>query len=246
MNTPPDRWFILEIFVDGHHIIIKVNGTKTADYVHSQMTAITGHLVLQAANPAAPVEFRKIEIKELDTPAARTAARPVDEPKASPSAAQPARPERQRASLTARRDEPKIREAIKGGVRYLVGRQNPDGSWPDAVANCPTGTTSLVALALLAAGEPPDSPSVARALAFLNKYTAQELGRTYSVALQTMAFAAADPNRFQLPLARNVAWLEQAQIKRGDRVPWPGSWTYTAAEAQGDNSNSRKPSAEFS
>ena len=142
-DTPPDRWFILEIFVDGHHIIIKVNGTKTADYVHSQMTAITGHLVLQAANPAVRSSSERSRSRSW-TP--RPLGRPLDRwtsrgvPVGSPAGT----PQRRRASLTARRDEPKIREAIKGGVRYLVGRQNPDGSWPDAVANCPTGTTSLV------------------------------------------------------------------------------------------------------
>jgi hypothetical protein len=55
-----------------------------------------------------------------------------------------------------------------------------------------------------------------------------------------MAYAAADPKRFQLRIAANAAWLERAQLKRNDAHPWPGSWTYTAAkEKAGDNSNTQ-------
>ena len=43
-----------------------------------------------------------------------------------------------------------------------------------------------------------------------------------------------------MKIAANVAWLERAQIKPGDRVPWPGSWTYNEFKTQpGDNSNTQ-------
>ncbi len=38
----------------------------------------------------------------------------------------------------------------------------------------------------------------------------------------------------------NVDWLERAQIKPGDRMPWPGTWTYQDQKFQpGDNSNTQ-------
>ena len=52
----------------------------------------------------------------------------------------------------------------------------------------------------------------------------------YSVALQTMAFCAAEPGRDQLRIQRNVFWLESNQLPNG-------LWSYPGAG--GDNSNSQ-------
>jgi hypothetical protein len=133
-----------------------------------------------------------------------------------------------------------VERAIRDGVRFLIRQQRDDGSWADADPRAQTGTTSLVTLALLTAGESPKSPAVAKALEFLQKYSAEELHRTYSVALQTMVYAAADPERYKVQIADNVAWLEKAQLRRGDHFDWPGSWTYSSdKETQGDNSNTQ-------
>ena len=125
-----------------------------------------------------------------------------------------------------RREE--VEKAIREGVRFLKDQQRPDGSWADTADEAKTGTTSLVTLALLTAGragrlaDDPARPSTTSA-----RFGPEQLRSTYAVALQTMVFAAADPERDQLEIAANVAWLERAQIKAGDRVPWPGSWTYS-------------------
>ena len=142
------------------------------------------------------------------------------------------------ASAAVTREE--VERALRSGVRYLKSQQRADGSWSEAVDDAPSGTTSLVTLALLTAGEPANSPTIARALTFLRELGPEQLNNTYAVSLQTMALAAADPQRDLLKLTANVAWLEKAQIKPGDRVPWPGSWTYTATKSRhGDNSNSQ-------
>ncbi len=48
------------------------------------------------------------------------------------------------------------------------------------------------------------------------------------------------PERDRLRLLANVDWLEQAQLKPGDRVPWPGTWTYSENKGQaGDHSNTQ-------
>ena len=50
-----------------------------------------------------------------------------------------------------------VERAIREGVRYLKDQQR-DGSWPDAHNDARSGTTSLVTLALLTAGEKPSRP----------------------------------------------------------------------------------------
>ena len=141
-----------------------------------------------------------------------------------------------RADVTAKQ----VEDAIRAGVRFLVRQQKPDGSWPDIDHQAHTGTSSLVMLALLTAGEKTGSAPIDRGLRYLEEFSANDLGRTYSVALQTMVLAAADPAKYRLRLATNVEWLERAQIKQGDRNEWSGSWTYSDEKsAPGDNSNTQ-------
>ena len=134
-----------------------------------------------------------------------------------------------------------VERAIRGGVQFLKARQRPDGSWADVENDAKTGVTSLVTLALLAADEKPDSPAIRKALAFLRGFGADNLRSTYAISLQTMVFAAAEPNRDHLRIVANVEWLERAQIKPGDPLPWPGSWTYSDLKPgrPGDNSNTQ-------
>lgn len=94
-----------------------------------------------------------------------------------------------------------VESAIRAGVKYLITRQNDNGSWSDVEQRAHTGTTGLVALALLTAGEKPDSPAVAKAINHLQKFAARDLDSVYAVSLQTMVFAAADPVRFKIPIA---------------------------------------------
>ena len=133
-----------------------------------------------------------------------------------------------------------VEKAIRDGVRFLIDSQRADGSWEDQDQKAHTGTTGLVTLALLTAGERPDSPAIARALNYLQRFSAVDLNSTYAVSLQTMVFAAADPQRFTLAINGNVAWLEKAQIQPGDRNDWPGTWSYELQKmSQGDNSNTQ-------
>ncbi len=139
-----------------------------------------------------------------------------------------------RAALT-RED---VERAIRDATRYLKQEQRPDGSWEDANMQARTGTTSLVTLALLTAGEKPDSPAIRKALDHLRRFGPDELRSTYAIALQTMVYAAAEPERDQLRIAANVNWLEAAQIKPGQHGP-PGCWTYSEVPSGGDNSNTQ-------
>ena len=146
-------------------------------------------------------------------------------------------PETLQAAVT--RDE--VERAIRDGIRYLKQVQKSDGSWADANGDAHTGTTSLVTLALLTAGEKTDSPAVHKAVNYLRSFTPDQLNSTYAIALQTMVYAAAGPDQDMLRIAANVTWLETAQIKPGDPIPWPGSWSYSSSKHSqpGDNSNSQ-------
>jgi len=134
-----------------------------------------------------------------------------------------------------------VKLAIQNGIRFLKKEQKGDGSWADVNRDARTGTTSLVTLALLAAGEKPHSPIIAKATDYLRTFAPDQLNSTYAVALQTMVFAAAEPDRDRPRIAANVSWLESAQIKPGETIPGPGSWSYTSSKRgqPGDNSNSQ-------
>jgi hypothetical protein len=145
-----------------------------------------------------------------------------------------------RGTVSAAVTRDQVERAIHDGVHFLKQQQRADGSWPDADSEAHTGTSSLVTLALLTAGEPITSPTIVSALDFLRNFGPDTLKSTYAVSLQTMVFAAADPDRDQLKIAANVRWLQDAQIKPGDRVNWPGSWTYSGFKTRnGDNSNTQ-------
>ncbi len=150
-------------------------------------------------------------------------------------------PEPTPAGAAVSREE--VEQAIAGAVRFLKSLQNRDGSWDDADGRAPVGTSALVTLALLTAGEGPEDPAVARALAHLERFDANQLGTTYAVGLQTMVFshvAQLEPGKYKVELLNNVQWLERAQIRPGDRFRWPGSWTYhDTKRGDGDNSNSQ-------
>jgi hypothetical protein len=70
MLVPPDTWFTQEVVAKGNHIVIKVNGIKTVDYVDFENTHTKGRFALQQHGPAkggpeSVLHVRKIEVKEL-------------------------------------------------------------------------------------------------------------------------------------------------------------------------------------
>ncbi len=61
----PDEWFTQEVIARGNHIVIKVNGKTTVDFVDENNTYTKGHFALQQHDPGSRVKFRKIEVIEL-------------------------------------------------------------------------------------------------------------------------------------------------------------------------------------
>ena len=61
----PDEWFTQEVIADDNHIVIKVNGKTTVDFVDQNRTSMKGRFALQQHNLGSVVKFRKIEVIEL-------------------------------------------------------------------------------------------------------------------------------------------------------------------------------------
>ncbi len=114
-------------------------------------------------------------------------------------------------------------KAIEAGKRYLISRQNPDGSWASGPnAAYPTGPTALATLALLNIGMTPQDSPTQKALDFLRSKPTPET--TYEAGLQLMVYAAAkDEKRDRARMLAIVHKLEESQDTTG---PHPGWWGY--------------------
>ena len=125
------------------------------------------------------------------------------------------------------RDE--VEQAIKAGVNFLLKNQRPNGTWGKE-----PGESALVTLALLTAGESPNSEPMRRAVDAIRNVDVPPTHETYTTALLTMVFAAADPEKYRINIARCAERLEQGQTASG-------AWTYSAALGRGggDNSNTQ-------
>lgn len=121
-----------------------------------------------------------------------------------------------------------VNRAIERGVEYVKSKQFPNGAW-DELPNYPGGITSLMTLALISCDISPDSPSIRNALAQLRRVERQ---KTYVVALQTMAFAAASPQADLFLIRQNARWLMERRLATG-------VWTYAGERGSGDNSNTQ-------
>ncbi len=122
-----------------------------------------------------------------------------------------------------------VQNSIDRSVAFLLSGQKDDGGWDD-YPDYPGGVTSLVILALLNAGLPPDHPRVAAGLNYSRQRVPE---KTYSVALQSMAFCAANPNKYAAEIQRNTEWLVAAQAT-------DGSWSYgERGGGNGDPSNTQ-------
>ena len=85
--TAPDRWFTLEIIADGKHIVIKVDGRTTADFVDTERHFSAGRIALEQLDSKTIVRFHKIEIKTGKPDATAMLASPSRSP--APASADP-------------------------------------------------------------------------------------------------------------------------------------------------------------
>ena len=123
-----------------------------------------------------------------------------------------------------------VRKAIKLGVDNLKKSQAADGSW-NGVTGYKGGTTALVALALLNAGEKADSRQIKNSLKLILTIPRT---KTYEVSLRVLALSAADPSgqRFRATIQGDIAWLLKGQTESG-------GWNYGDTGGTGDGSNAQ-------
>jgi len=129
-----------------------------------------------------------------------------------------------------------VRKAIEDAKKFLREKQSDKGDWePDIQFEkiAPSGTTALAVLALLVAGEKPDSPTVQRGLVYLRNVKPTH---TYTVGLQTMVFAEAGDPKDKLTIQNNVDWLIKAAIRQNGKI---SGWSYTSDGGRPDNSNTQ-------
>jgi serine/threonine protein kinase/WD40 repeat protein len=65
--APPNQWFAIEVIAVKNHFTVKVNGAVASDCYDLQSRFNRGRIALQATGPTY-VEFRQIEIKDLEKP----------------------------------------------------------------------------------------------------------------------------------------------------------------------------------
>lgn len=130
-----------------------------------------------------------------------------------------------------------VLDSIERARLYLISEQNGDGSWN--VRQLPTyqnGTTALVLLALVNAGQDVKSAPVQRALNYLRSEDGSE--QTYDAAMMIMAYAAAqDSAGDRARIQRLAQALQQGQLRDGDRSGIWGYRTSRNAIDRGDRSN---------
>lgn len=61
----PDEWFTQEVTAIGNHIVIKVNGQTTVDFVDETNKSMKGYFAIQFHDPTCKIQVRKVEVKEL-------------------------------------------------------------------------------------------------------------------------------------------------------------------------------------
>ena len=120
-----------------------------------------------------------------------------------------------------------VQRAIRLGVEAIRTQKGADGTWTERQQ--PGGVTCLATLALLQAGERPDSDAVAAALDHVRRLADQHV---YTTALKVMALARADAQRYKPEITASAQWLVSAQNTSG-------LWNYTPAGERFDHSNSQ-------
>ncbi|MBQ3388660.1 MAG: DUF4159 domain-containing protein [Thermoguttaceae bacterium] len=137
-----------------------------------------------------------------------------------------------------------VQKAIDEGVRFLLEKQQYNGSWEEeAYQQYAPGTSALCLLALLSSGLEKDEAHVARGLKYLELFNPEMQDRqTYPIALQTMVFCQADPEKYFSRIEENTRAILRGQFRTED--PSNGGWSYSDlrqnfAYGTADNSNTQ-------
>jgi hypothetical protein len=139
--------------------------------------------------------------------------------------------------IVAQVTEADVARAIDKGREYLLRRQNARGDWDGIAGGHQIGMTALCTLALISAGEPPDSPPMRKALEHLRQVPPGQ--PTYTESLVSMALCAGGFEIDRARIREHVLELEKLQVKEGESN---GGWDYgfgSVAIGSADPSNSQ-------
>ena len=120
-----------------------------------------------------------------------------------------------------------IAKTIEEGVDYLVGQQQPDGSWgavpaKASIGGMPVAKAALVTLALLHAKLPKSAEAVNKGVAYVTQHAPERM--TYSAgAVLSMLFKHGRPEKHTRLIHEYMWRLIQSQKPKG---PQAGSWGY--------------------
>ena len=65
-HLPAHMWFTLDVIADGNHLLTKIDGKVAAEYLDERPRFPVGHIILEQCDEGTVVEFRKVEIRELN------------------------------------------------------------------------------------------------------------------------------------------------------------------------------------
>lgn len=63
-HIEPEKWFLMQLFVQGKHCLVRVNGDTVVDYNELQDLE-PGHILLQAHQTGRWIEYKQIRVKQL-------------------------------------------------------------------------------------------------------------------------------------------------------------------------------------
>ncbi len=177
-----------------------------------------------------PPPSGEVDVADLNKPASRPAARPVEptapesiDPKPEPvtrinPAAGPVAGVKMAAGGATGVEQKRIDAAITRGVTYLKKRQDlKTGAW---LGGPPIGYTALAGLTLLECNVPADDPSVVKAATFVRKNSA-DLNTTYELSLAILFL-----DRLGNPKDNAVIQGMALRLLAGQNEA--GGWTYTS------------------
>ena len=122
----------------------------------------------------------------------------------------------------------RVENAIRKCVAYLYREQRANGTW-SGHENYGAGTTAMITLALLNAGEKPSDPRIQKSLRLLRRTTPTQ---TYEIAVHCMVFCLAEPGKDMGIIENDVKLL--IDIQNPD-----GGWGYDLNRTSPDESNSQ-------
>ncbi|MFN7292881.1 MAG: DUF4159 domain-containing protein, partial [Pirellula sp.] len=122
----------------------------------------------------------------------------------------------------------RVENAIRKCVAYLYREQRANGTW-SGHENYGAGTTAMITLALLNAGEKPSDPRIQKSLRLLRRTTPTQ---TYEIAVHCMVFCLAEPGKDMGIIENDVKLL--IDIQNPD-----GGWGYDLSRTSPDESNSQ-------